>query len=124
MMWISSYVTYDLQFHINGHSTNNQYVEPQNVSLDWNQNVRDYDVEIIELESVAGGRACFVAHETYSYWVQEEKVSEEENFYICVPYVDPYDSTLLDFVNIELGGSASDWTTEQFQELAYEVFGQ
>ena len=37
---------------------------------------------------------------------------------------DVYDNTELDFVNIKLGDSASEWTTEQFQELAYEVFGE
>ena len=70
-----------------------------------------------------------MAREIYTYCEWEGEDFVVENYYICVPYIEPYfyswpDHVMLDFVNIELGSSASDWTTEQFQEMAYEVFGE
>ena len=124
---VNAYASYDLQFGIMEHS--HIHVPEEYIYLRDNESVSDYRVEITELEPVAGGVECFVAREIYTYCEWEGEDFVVENYYICVPYVSPigdywYDSVVLDFVNIELGSSASDWTTEQFQEMAYEVFGE
>ena len=124
---VNAYASYDLQFGIMEHS--HIHVPEEYIYLRDNESVSDYRVEITELEPVAGGVECFVAREIYTYCEWEGEDFVVENYYICVPYIEPYfyswpDHVMLDFVNIELGSSASDWTTEQFQEMAYEVFGE
>ncbi len=111
-IWVNSYVTYEMQYFLNDGTTPDD------------EGISNYNVTVTDLEPVAGGVQCFVACETFTYTFDDGTSYDSENYYICVPYTDPYDSNLYDFVNIELDYNAADWTVDQFQQRAYEVFGE